>query len=236
MPCALPQVDSHFRTAVPNIYAIGDIIHGPMLAHKAEEDGVAAVEIIAGRQEGMHAGLADVSRCCVGVCLSCVCVSEGTCRDCISQGPPRLAGWRTTAKECDVNDYHIVHGLALTLCHKSGCCWHVLVRNPELLCWFRIGLYCLLAWCPAWLKLLSWRLNRLLLLSCQWQHNPALRFHCTQHSCGLHAVDLPISHFFVHQFQHIVQALSAYCVCRQARARQLRHCTIHLLHSTGGAL
>jgi dihydrolipoamide dehydrogenase len=34
---------------VPNIYAIGDVIHGPMLAHKAEEDGVAAAEIIAGR-------------------------------------------------------------------------------------------------------------------------------------------------------------------------------------------
>ena len=36
------------RTSVPSIYAIGDVIHGPMLAHKAEEDGVAAVEIIAG--------------------------------------------------------------------------------------------------------------------------------------------------------------------------------------------
>eukprot|EP00887_Chlorella_sp_A99_P001655 scaffold8.g1655.t1 len=43
------EVDSHFRTNVPNIYAIGDVIPGPMLAHKAEEDGVAAVEIIAGR-------------------------------------------------------------------------------------------------------------------------------------------------------------------------------------------
>jgi dihydrolipoamide dehydrogenase len=42
------QVDDHFRTAVPNIYAIGDCIDGPMLAHKAEEEGIAAVEIIAG--------------------------------------------------------------------------------------------------------------------------------------------------------------------------------------------
>ncbi len=42
------QVDDHFRTSVPSIYAIGDVIPGPMLAHKAEEDGVAAVEIIAG--------------------------------------------------------------------------------------------------------------------------------------------------------------------------------------------
>lgn len=42
------QVDEHFRTAVPTIYAIGDCIDGPMLAHKAEEEGIAAVEIIAG--------------------------------------------------------------------------------------------------------------------------------------------------------------------------------------------
>eukprot|EP01026_Neomeris_dumetosa_P061395 TRINITY_DN5795_c0_g3_i1.p1 TRINITY_DN5795_c0_g3~~TRINITY_DN5795_c0_g3_i1.p1 ORF type:complete len:538 (-),score=98.20 TRINITY_DN5795_c0_g3_i1:200-1699(-) len=44
------EVDDHFRTNVPNIYAIGDVIPGPMLAHKAEEDGVAAVEIIAGKK------------------------------------------------------------------------------------------------------------------------------------------------------------------------------------------
>lgn len=42
------EVDSHFRTAVPSIYAIGDCITGPMLAHKAEEEGIAAVELIAG--------------------------------------------------------------------------------------------------------------------------------------------------------------------------------------------
>eukprot|EP01025_Chloroclados_australasicus_P014736 TRINITY_DN1696_c0_g1_i3.p1 TRINITY_DN1696_c0_g1~~TRINITY_DN1696_c0_g1_i3.p1 ORF type:complete len:498 (-),score=43.94 TRINITY_DN1696_c0_g1_i3:3886-5166(-) len=47
------EVDDHFRTNVPNVYAIGDVIPGPMLAHKAEEDGVAAVEIIAGKQ-GLH--------------------------------------------------------------------------------------------------------------------------------------------------------------------------------------
>ena len=41
-------VDSHFRTAVPSICAIGDCIDGPMLAHKAEEEGIAAVETIAG--------------------------------------------------------------------------------------------------------------------------------------------------------------------------------------------
>jgi dihydrolipoamide dehydrogenase len=42
-------VDAHFATNVPGIYAIGDVIAGPMLAHKAEEEGVAAAEIIAGK-------------------------------------------------------------------------------------------------------------------------------------------------------------------------------------------
>jgi dihydrolipoamide dehydrogenase len=42
-------VDAHFATNVPGIYAIGDVIAGPMLAHKAEDEGVAAAEIIAGR-------------------------------------------------------------------------------------------------------------------------------------------------------------------------------------------
>ncbi|MGE0703896.1 MAG: dihydrolipoyl dehydrogenase [Vicinamibacterales bacterium] len=39
-------VDEHFRTGAPNVYAIGDVIRGPMLAHKAEEEGVACVEHI----------------------------------------------------------------------------------------------------------------------------------------------------------------------------------------------
>lgn len=42
-------VDGHFRTSVPGIYAIGDVIAGPMLAHKAEEEGVVCVEMIAGQ-------------------------------------------------------------------------------------------------------------------------------------------------------------------------------------------
>lgn len=42
-------VDSHFRTSVPGIYAIGDVIGGVMLAHKAEEEGVALAEILAGQ-------------------------------------------------------------------------------------------------------------------------------------------------------------------------------------------
>jgi len=42
------KVDKHFRTNVEGIYAIGDVIAGPMLAHKAEDEGIACVEIIAG--------------------------------------------------------------------------------------------------------------------------------------------------------------------------------------------
>ena len=40
-------VDGHYRTSAPGVFAIGDVIPGPMLAHKAEEEGVAAVEFMA---------------------------------------------------------------------------------------------------------------------------------------------------------------------------------------------
>lgn len=43
------KVDGHFATNVKGVYAIGDVIEGPMLAHKAEEDGVALAEILAGQ-------------------------------------------------------------------------------------------------------------------------------------------------------------------------------------------
>jgi dihydrolipoamide dehydrogenase len=43
------RTDGHYATNVPGIYAIGDVIDGPMLAHKAEEEGVAVAEIIAGQ-------------------------------------------------------------------------------------------------------------------------------------------------------------------------------------------
>ena len=43
------QVDRHFQTSIPGIYAIGDAIPGPMLAHKAEEEGIACVEGLAGK-------------------------------------------------------------------------------------------------------------------------------------------------------------------------------------------
>ena len=43
------KVDEMFRTNIEGIYAIGDVIAGPMLAHKAEEEGIACVELIAGK-------------------------------------------------------------------------------------------------------------------------------------------------------------------------------------------
>ena len=43
------KVDAHLRTSTPGVWAIGDVVAGPMLAHKAEEDGVAVAEWIAGR-------------------------------------------------------------------------------------------------------------------------------------------------------------------------------------------
>ncbi len=42
-------VEDHFATNVPGIYAIGDVIRGPMLAHKAEDEGVALAELLAGQ-------------------------------------------------------------------------------------------------------------------------------------------------------------------------------------------
>jgi dihydrolipoamide dehydrogenase len=44
------DVDDHCRTAVPNVYAIGDVVRGPMLAHKAEDEGVFVAEIIDGQK------------------------------------------------------------------------------------------------------------------------------------------------------------------------------------------
>ena len=43
------KTDAHYQTNVPGIYAIGDVIAGPMLAHKAEDEGVAVAEILAGQ-------------------------------------------------------------------------------------------------------------------------------------------------------------------------------------------
>jgi dihydrolipoamide dehydrogenase len=43
------EVGDHFETSVPGVYAIGDVIRGPMLAHKAEDEGVALAELLAGQ-------------------------------------------------------------------------------------------------------------------------------------------------------------------------------------------
>jgi len=43
------EIDGHYRTSVDGIYAIGDVVVGPMLAHKAEEEGVAVAELLAGK-------------------------------------------------------------------------------------------------------------------------------------------------------------------------------------------
>ncbi|HVK91151.1 MAG TPA: dihydrolipoyl dehydrogenase [Mycoplana sp.] len=43
------EIDNHFQTNVKGIYAIGDVVRGPMLAHKAEDEGVAVAEILAGQ-------------------------------------------------------------------------------------------------------------------------------------------------------------------------------------------
>ncbi len=50
-------VDGHLRTRAPGIWAIGDVVAGPMLAHKAEEDGAAAAEWIAGKAGHIDWGL-----------------------------------------------------------------------------------------------------------------------------------------------------------------------------------
>jgi dihydrolipoamide dehydrogenase len=42
-------IDNHFATNVPTVYAIGDVVRGPMLAHKAEDEGMALAEILAGQ-------------------------------------------------------------------------------------------------------------------------------------------------------------------------------------------
>jgi dihydrolipoamide dehydrogenase len=51
------KVDERYRTNVPGLYAIGDIIEGPMLAHKGEEEGIACVEFIAGKAGHVNYGV-----------------------------------------------------------------------------------------------------------------------------------------------------------------------------------
>lgn len=56
MERGMVKTDHHFATNVPGIYAIGDVIAGPMLAHKAEEEGIAAVENLAGKAGHVNYG------------------------------------------------------------------------------------------------------------------------------------------------------------------------------------
>ncbi|MCQ8241887.1 dihydrolipoyl dehydrogenase [Rhizosaccharibacter radicis] len=51
------KVDAHYRTNIPGLYAIGDVIDGPMLAHKAEEEGVALAELLAGQAGHVNYGV-----------------------------------------------------------------------------------------------------------------------------------------------------------------------------------
>ena len=51
------KTDAHWQTNVPGVYAIGDVIVGPMLAHKAEEEGVAVAEQLAGRHGHVNYGV-----------------------------------------------------------------------------------------------------------------------------------------------------------------------------------
>jgi dihydrolipoamide dehydrogenase len=50
------EVDAYCRTAFPNVYAIGDCVRGPMLAHKASEEGLAVAERIAGQAPEVNYG------------------------------------------------------------------------------------------------------------------------------------------------------------------------------------
>ncbi|MEQ1577730.1 MAG: dihydrolipoyl dehydrogenase [Hyphomicrobium sp.] len=51
------NVDAHYQTSLPGVYAIGDVIAGPMLAHKAEDEGVALAEILAGQSGHVNYGV-----------------------------------------------------------------------------------------------------------------------------------------------------------------------------------
>ncbi len=57
LPRGQVQVDDHFQTNIKGIYAIGDAIPGPMLAHKAEDEGMALAEIMAGKAGHVNYGV-----------------------------------------------------------------------------------------------------------------------------------------------------------------------------------
>jgi len=57
LPRGQVKTDAHWQTTVPGIYAIGDAITGPMLAHKAEDEGMAVAEVIAGKHGHVNYGV-----------------------------------------------------------------------------------------------------------------------------------------------------------------------------------
>ena len=56
-PRGTVKTDDHYRTSIPGLYAIGDAIAGPMLAHKAEDEGMALAEIMAGKHGHVNYGV-----------------------------------------------------------------------------------------------------------------------------------------------------------------------------------
>ncbi|TAG30710.1 MAG: dihydrolipoyl dehydrogenase, partial [Rhodobacterales bacterium] len=56
-PRGTVKTDDHFQTSIPGLYAIGDAIAGPMLAHKAEDEGMALAEIMAGKHGHVNYGV-----------------------------------------------------------------------------------------------------------------------------------------------------------------------------------
>ena len=57
LPRGMVKIDDHFQTNVKGIYAIGDAVPGPMLAHKAEDEGMAAAEVLAGKHGHVNYGV-----------------------------------------------------------------------------------------------------------------------------------------------------------------------------------
>ncbi|GGH61595.1 dihydrolipoyl dehydrogenase [Frigidibacter albus] len=57
LPRGMVKIDDHFQTSVKGIYAIGDAVPGPMLAHKAEDEGMAAAEVLAGKHGHVNYGV-----------------------------------------------------------------------------------------------------------------------------------------------------------------------------------
>ncbi|AMY70850.1 dihydrolipoyl dehydrogenase [Frigidibacter mobilis] len=57
LPRGMVRIDDHFQTSVKGIYALGDAVPGPMLAHKAEDEGMAVAEILAGKHGHVNYGV-----------------------------------------------------------------------------------------------------------------------------------------------------------------------------------